>query len=136
MLVAVTSSEVWDEAAAEAYDADWANMFSPSVLAPTVDCLARLADGGPALEFGIGTGRVALPLLGRGVQVSGIELSVPMVDQLRRKIDASALPVTVGDMATTQVRVTIHSSTWCSTASRICAPRLSKSNAFATRPVT
>jgi SAM-dependent methyltransferase len=103
MLMAVTSSEIWDEAAAEVYDADWASMFSPSVLAPTVDCLARLADGGPALEFGIGTGRVALPLLGRGAQVSGIELSVPMVDQLRRKIDATALPVTVGDMATTQV---------------------------------
>jgi SAM-dependent methyltransferase len=102
MLIAVTSSEVWDEATAANYDADCADMFRPSVLEPTVEFLARLADGGPALEFAIGTGRVALPLLRRGVEVSGIELSVPMVDQLRRKVDESALPVTVGDMATTQ----------------------------------
>jgi SAM-dependent methyltransferase len=103
MLTGMTSSEIWDEAAAAVYDADCADMFSPAVLDPTVEFLARLADGGPALELAIGTGRVALPLLGRGISVSGIELSVPMVDQLRRKIDAPRLPVTIGDMATTQV---------------------------------
>lgn len=104
MLGAVTTSEVWDEATAAGYDGGCAEMFSPAVLEPTVEFLARLADGGPALEFAIGTGRVALPLLHRGVEVSGIELSVPMVDQLRRKIDAAALPVTIGDMATTRVQ--------------------------------
>ena len=62
-----------------------------------------LAGAGPALEFAVGTGRVAVPLRARGVPVTGIELSEPMVAQLRRKVDESALPVVVGDMATTTV---------------------------------
>jgi 16S rRNA A1518/A1519 N6-dimethyltransferase RsmA/KsgA/DIM1 with predicted DNA glycosylase/AP lyase activity len=78
-------------------------MFSPTVLDPTVDVLARLAGDGPALEFAIGTGRVAVPLLARGIAVTGIELSRPMVAQLRAKVDEAALPVAVGDMATTRV---------------------------------
>jgi SAM-dependent methyltransferase len=65
--------------------------------------LARLAGSGPALEFAVGTGRVAIPLVRRGVPVTGVELSQPMVTQLRRKIDESSLPVVVGDMATTVV---------------------------------
>ncbi|GHJ46910.1 methyltransferase [Catellatospora sp. TT07R-123] len=78
-------------------------MFSPAVLDPTVDFLARLAGPGPALEFAIGTGRVGIPLAARGVPVTGIELSQPMADELRRKASAADLPVVVGDMATTTV---------------------------------
>src|SRR5690349_7906306 len=75
-------------------------MFAPDVLDPTVDRLAALAGEGPALEFAIGTGRVGVPLAARGVPVTGIELSRPMVAQLRTKVDEAALPVVVGDMAT------------------------------------
>jgi SAM-dependent methyltransferase len=99
----VTSSEVWDEETAATYDDDAASQFASDVLVPTVDFLERLAEGGPALEFAIGTGRVGIPLAARGVPVTGIELSVPMVAQLRRKADQSRLPVVVGDMATTTV---------------------------------
>lgn len=99
----MTSSEVWGEETAATYDADAASHFAPAVLDPTVDLLHRLAEGGPALEFAIGTGRVAIPLAARGVPVSGIELSEPMVAQLRRKVDETQVPVVVGDMATTVV---------------------------------
>jgi SAM-dependent methyltransferase len=75
-------------------------MFAPEVLGPTVDRLARLAGEGRALEFAIGTGRVAIPLARRGVSVTGIELSRPMIDRLRAKVDAATIPVVVGDMAT------------------------------------
>jgi SAM-dependent methyltransferase len=96
----VTSSDLWDEATAAEYDDDEDEMYSPAVLGPTVDFLAELAGDGPALEFAVGTGRVAVPLAARGVPVSGIELSQPMVDVLRRKASADDLPVVVGDMAT------------------------------------
>jgi SAM-dependent methyltransferase len=76
-------------------------MFAPEGLGPTVDRLAQLAGGGRALEFAIGTGRVAVPLAERGIPVSGIELSRPMIEQLRTKVDEAAIPVVVGDMATT-----------------------------------
>ncbi|MFC0006343.1 class I SAM-dependent DNA methyltransferase [Micromonospora siamensis] len=99
----MTSSDLWDEETAATYDDASAQMFAPGVLDPAVDFLARLADGGPALEFAIGTGRVAVPLAARGVPVSGIELSRPMVDQLRCKVSAREVPVAVGDMATTVV---------------------------------
>jgi SAM-dependent methyltransferase len=75
-------------------------MFAPDVVGPTVDRLAELAGEGRALEFAIGTGRVAVPLWQLGVSVTGIELSQPMIDQLRTKVDESAIRVTVGDMAT------------------------------------
>jgi SAM-dependent methyltransferase len=77
--------------------------FAPEVLEPTVNHLEHLAEGGPALEFAIGTGRVGIPLAARGVPVTGIELSEPMVAQLRRKVPEEQLPVVVGDMATTVV---------------------------------
>jgi SAM-dependent methyltransferase len=99
----VTSSEVWTEQMAARYDADAAEKSAPEVLGPTVDLLARLAGSGPALELAVGTGRVAVPLAARGVPVTGIELSAPMVAQLRRKADERALPVVLGDMATTTV---------------------------------
>ena len=77
-------------------------MFDPARLGPTVDFLAAYARGG-ALEFGIGTGRVALPLSARGVRVVGIDLSPDMVDQLRPKPGADAIDVVIGDFATTKV---------------------------------
>jgi SAM-dependent methyltransferase len=99
----VVSSDLWTEETAARYDDEAADMFVPEVLEPTVDLLARLAGEGPALEFAVGTGRVAVPLLRRGVPVTGIELSAPMVARLRDKVGASQLPVVVGDMATTVV---------------------------------
>lgn len=70
---------------------------------PAVDALAELAGGGAVLEFGIGTGRLALPLAGRGIPVTGIDGSAEMVDQLRRKPGGAAIPVSVGDFAGTRV---------------------------------
>lgn len=99
----MTSSDLWDEDTAERYDEDCADMFAPAALDPTVDFLAKLAGDGPALELAIGTGRVGIPLHGRGVAVSGIELSEPMLAQLRRKVGEDEIPVVVGDMATTTV---------------------------------
>ncbi|MFG2165935.1 class I SAM-dependent methyltransferase [Micromonospora chersina] len=92
--------EIWDAETAQRYDTPGTGMFAPEVLAPTVDRLAALAGDGRALEFAVGTGRVAVPLAERGVPVTGIELSVPMVEQLRTKADEATIPVVVGDMAT------------------------------------
>ena len=97
----MTSSDLWDAETAAQYDESSAYMFAPEVLGPAVDFLVDRAAGGPALELAIGTGRVAIPMVERGVAVSGIELSQPMVDQLRRK--RSDIPVVVGDMATATV---------------------------------
>ncbi|MFF3951209.1 class I SAM-dependent methyltransferase [Streptomyces sp. NPDC001902] len=90
--------EIWDEETARNYDTPGTGMFAPDVLGPVVDRLAGLADGGRALEFAIGTGRVAVPLARRGVPVSGIELSQPMIDRLRTKADDASIPVVTGDM--------------------------------------
>ncbi len=92
--------EIWDDEVAGRYDTPGEGMFAPEVLAPTVDRLAELAGGGRVLELAIGTGRVAVPLAERGVPVTGIELSAPMVAQLREKADEAAIPVVMGDMAT------------------------------------
>ncbi len=92
--------EIWDVETAQNYDTPGTGMFAPEVLNPTVDRLAELAGSGRALEFAIGTGRVAVPLSERGVAVTGIELSRPMIDQLRTKVDESTIPVVIGDMAT------------------------------------
>jgi SAM-dependent methyltransferase len=92
--------KIWDVYTAQNYDTPGTRMFAPDVLGLTVDRLAKLADGGRALEFAIGTGRVAVPLSQRGVSVTGIELSLPMIDQLRTKADEATIPVIVGDMAT------------------------------------
>jgi SAM-dependent methyltransferase len=93
----------FDERIAAAYDSTSSGMFDPSVLNPAVDLLADLAGDGSALELGIGTGRVALPLSRRGVDVHGIDLSPAMVERLRAKPGADAIPVTIGDFATTRV---------------------------------
>lgn len=97
------ASITWGQDLAEVYDSTYAAMFEPAVLEPTVDLLAELAAGGPALEFAIGTGRVALPLSARGIPVHGIELSPHMLQQLRDKPDADTAPTTTGDMTTTRV---------------------------------
>lgn len=91
--------EIWDEDAAASYDTPGTGMFAPDVLGPAVERLAELAEGGRALEFAIGTGRVAVPLAERGVPVAGIELSRPMIERLRQKVDEATIPVVAGDMA-------------------------------------
>ena len=88
---------------ADRYDETLGPMGSPEVLGPTVDFLAGLVGDGTALELAIGTGRVALPLATKGVRVSGIELSPDMVAQLRAKPGGDAIPVTIGDIATTRI---------------------------------
>jgi len=92
--------DIWDVDTARRYDTPGTGMFAPEVVGPTVDRLAELAGDGPALEFAIGTGRVAVPLAERGVPVTGIELSPAMIDQLRTKADDATIPVVGGDMAT------------------------------------
>jgi SAM-dependent methyltransferase len=96
----VRQEDIWDVETARRYDTPGTGMFAADVVGPTVDRLAELADGGRALEFAIGTGRVAVPLAERGVPVTGIELSRPMIDRLRTKVDEATVPVVVGDMAT------------------------------------
>jgi len=91
------------EGVAERYDESSAEMFDPAVVDPVVDFLAALAGEGAALELGIGTGRIALPLARRGVRVHGIDLSPQMVAQLRAKPGGEDIGATVGDFATTTV---------------------------------
>jgi SAM-dependent methyltransferase len=93
----------FDERIAKAYDAKWDYLAEPAVVDPAVNFLAELAGTGAALELGIGTGRLALPLSRRGVAVHGIELSTAMVAQLRAKPGADTIGVTIGDFATTRV---------------------------------
>src|SRR5687767_945486 len=81
-------------------------MFDPAVVDPVVDFLVELAGSGRALELGIGTGRIALPLAARGVPVHGIELSKAMAARLRAKPGAEDIDVTIGDFATTTVEGT------------------------------
>lgn len=94
----VDGVEIWDADTARRYDTPGTGMFAPEVVDPAVERLAELADGGRVLELAIGTGRIGVPLAARGVPVTGIELSRPMVDQLRTKADEQAIPVVVGDM--------------------------------------
>ena len=99
----MTSSDIWDAATAAAYEDDSAEQFLPDVIGPAVDLLADLAGSGRALGFAIGTGRLGIPLLSRGIAVTGIELSAAMIARLREKVSEADLPVTLGDMATTVV---------------------------------
>ena len=95
------SDGYFDARIAETYDADVAG--DPEILEQTVDRLADLSKGGAALEFAVGTGRVALPLRERGVDVSGLELSAPMVEQLRAKPGGADMDVVIGDMTSARV---------------------------------
>src|SRR4029077_7930384 len=90
--------EIADVKAPRRYDTPGTGMCAPEVLGPTVDRLTELAGGGRALELAIGTGRVAVPLSEHGVPVAGIELSGPMIAQLRTKVGEDEIPVVVGDM--------------------------------------
>jgi len=96
------NDDIWDVETAKSYDTPGTGMFSPEILSPTVDRLAELTGGGQALEFAIGTGRVAVPLRKRGIRVTGIEASHAMIAQLRTKADETTIPVFLGDMVTTR----------------------------------
>ena len=90
-------------AVAATYDERVKDMFDPGKVRATVELLAELAESGPVLEFGIGTGRIALPLTQRGVRVIGIDLSEAMVEQMRDKPGGAEIPVAIGDFAATRV---------------------------------
>jgi len=96
-------SIIWGPEWAEVYDQTYSARFEPSVIDPVVGILTELAQGGPVLEFAVGTGRVALPLSARGIAVHGLELSRPMAERLLAKPGASAVPVTIGDMTNARV---------------------------------
>ena len=91
------------ERIAASYDESSAEMFERDVVQPAVDLLADLAGSGRALEFGVGTGRIALALAQRGIPVHGIDLSRAMVARLRAKPGGDAIGVTIGDFASTTV---------------------------------
>jgi SAM-dependent methyltransferase len=91
------------ERVAATYDESSADMFEPAAVEPAVDVLAELAGTGRALELGIGTGRIALPLARRGVPVHGIDMSRAMIARLRAKPGSEAIGTTVGDFASTRV---------------------------------
>jgi SAM-dependent methyltransferase len=93
----------FDARIAKSYEARWPELFEPAVVDPAVSFLAELAGTGAALELGIGTGRIAIPLSRRGVRVHGIDLSPDMVAELRAKPGSDGIGVTIGDFATTRV---------------------------------
>jgi SAM-dependent methyltransferase len=88
------------EPVAASYDEPWDPMNAAAAIDPVVDFLIERGRGGRVLELAIGTGRIALPLAARGVEVHGIELSKAMVDRLRAKPGGDTIPVTIGDMTT------------------------------------
>ena len=95
--------DYFGEEVAALYDAMLADQSTPAAVEPVVDFLFALAADGPALEFAVGTGRIALPLAARGVQVHGIDLSAAMIARLHRKPGGESFPTTIGDIATTRV---------------------------------
>jgi SAM-dependent methyltransferase len=99
----VTGDGYFDERVAARYDESSPEMFASEAVEPAVDFLVGFAGGGRALELGIGTGRIALPLARRGVEVHGIDLSKAMVARLRKKPGGEEIPVAIGDFATTRL---------------------------------
>ena len=95
--------DYFGDAVAARYDEGFGPHFDPHVIEKTVDVLSELAGNGPAIEFAVGTGRIALPLAARGVAVSGIELSTAMIERLRAKDPSQKIAVTVGDMTTARL---------------------------------
>jgi SAM-dependent methyltransferase len=102
----VDTDGYFGEPVAARYDETSGEMFDPAELDPAVDFLAVLAGNGRALELGIGTGRIALPLAARGVSVHGIELSRAMAARVREKPGGEDIDVTIGDFSTTKVEGT------------------------------
>jgi SAM-dependent methyltransferase len=104
--------DYFGESVAARYDEDGTGMFAPEVVGPAADFLAGLASEGQgepsALELGIGTGRIALPLTQRGVRVHGVDLSGAMVARLRAKPGAEHITATIGDFATVRVSATFR----------------------------
>jgi SAM-dependent methyltransferase len=98
--------DYFGEEVAARYDDDEDEMFQPAAVDPVVDFLAEVAGDGAALELGIGTGRIALPLAQRGVRMHGMDLSESMVARLREKPGGDEIGVTIGDFATTRVEGT------------------------------
>ncbi len=101
-------TDYFDERIAASYREKWPHLFEPEVVEPTVSFLAELAGTGAALELGIGTGRIAVPLSQRGIRVHGIDLSSAMVAQLRATPGSADIGVTIGDFATTRVEGTFR----------------------------
>jgi SAM-dependent methyltransferase len=96
-------SNYFDEPVARTYDADEPDSFAPRVVEPMVNFLHSLCVNGSACEFGIGTGRVALPLHERGVAVHGIDLSAALVNELRSMPSGHDTPVVIGDFSHTRI---------------------------------
>jgi SAM-dependent methyltransferase len=94
------------EEIAARYDDSSDERFQPAAIEAVVELLAELAGDGAALELGIGTGRIALPLTQRGVEVHGIDLSSAMVAHLRAKPGGDEIPVVLGDFATARAERT------------------------------
>ena len=99
----MTDDGFFGERVAARYDETYDYQAAPEVIEPVLDVLAELAGDGRALELGVGTGRIALPLAQRGVSVHGIELSRAMAARLKAKPGADAVGVTIGDFSTTRV---------------------------------
>jgi hypothetical protein len=104
----VPKKNYFDEPVAACYDETSAEMFAPAIVDPAVRFLADLTGDGAALEFGIGTGRIALPLSRNGVRMHGIDLSSAMIERFQEKPGAEDIGVTIGDMATTRVEGTFR----------------------------
>jgi SAM-dependent methyltransferase len=101
-------ADYFDERIASSYREKWPHLFQPEVVEPTVTFLAELAGTGAALEFGVGTGRIAIPLSQRGIPVHGIDLSPAMIAQLRATPGSDRVGVTIGDFATTRAEGTFR----------------------------
>jgi SAM-dependent methyltransferase len=97
------SSSGFDAWIAQRYQVLWPELFDETLIAATVAILVELAGTRPALEFGVGTGRIAVPLSRAGISVHGIELSPEMAAQLRALPGGSAVGVTIGDCASVKV---------------------------------
>ncbi len=102
-MLGIVPTNYFDERIAKSYQARWPELFEPAAIDPVVEFLAGLAGDGAALELGIGTGRIAIPLRRRGVAVHGIDLSPDMVAELRATPGSEDIEVTVGDFAATRV---------------------------------
>ena len=121
---------------ADFYDESAAHIYADSVVTPVVDLLAELAGSGRALELGIGTGRIALPLAVRGVPVSGIDASQRMVEKMREKPGGNDILVFIGTSRPLPSKASSRSPTRFSTQSGTCAPRKSRLPASRTLPDT